>query len=108
MMRAGLVACLAMGYRMWGARLDVAIDDVEVDVMCESDVRGQLGIADVPIGWQRIVVDVRIASARARGGRAARGRDGGSPEPDAREPVARDRARPPPARHRIAHAREEA
>ena len=34
---------------------------------------------------------------RARGGRAARGRDRGSPEPAAREPVARDRARPPPA-----------
>ena len=62
MMRASIVACLAMGYRMWGARLGVAIDDVEVDVLCETDARGQLGIADVPVGWQRIVVDVRIAS----------------------------------------------
>jgi uncharacterized OsmC-like protein len=62
MMRASIVACLAMGYRLWGARLDVAIDDVDVDVVCESDARGQLGIEDVPIGWQRIIVDVRIAS----------------------------------------------
>ena len=62
MMRAALVACLAMGYRMWGARLDVAIDEVEVDVVCESDARGQLGIPDVPIGWQRIIVDVGISS----------------------------------------------
>ena len=65
--------------------------------MCETDVRGQMGIADVPVGWQRIVVDVCIAST--------------APEADVRrvvetadrlspllgEPVARDRARPPPA-----------
>jgi uncharacterized OsmC-like protein len=62
MMRAALIACLAMGYRMWAARLDVAIDEVEVDVLCETDVRGQMGIADVPIGWQQIAVDVCIAS----------------------------------------------
>jgi uncharacterized OsmC-like protein len=62
MMRAAIVACLAMGYRQWGARLDVAIDDIEVDVLCETDVRGQLGIADVPVGWERMVIDVRIAS----------------------------------------------
>jgi uncharacterized OsmC-like protein len=61
-MRAALVACLAMSYKEWGARLDVAIDEIEVDVLCETDVRGQLGIADVPIGWQRIVIDVCIAS----------------------------------------------
>src|SRR6476619_7395533 len=57
MMRAALVACLAMGYRLWAARLDVPIDEVEVDVVCESDARGQLGIPDVPVGWQRIIVD---------------------------------------------------
>jgi len=62
MMRAALVACLAMGYRMWGARLDVEIGQVEVEVQCETDVRGQMGLADVPVGWQRIVVDVCIGS----------------------------------------------
>lgn len=62
MMRASIVACLAMGYRVWGARLDVVIEAVEVDVVCESDARGQLGIEGVPIGWQRIIVDVCIAS----------------------------------------------
>jgi len=62
MMRASIVACLAMGYRMWGARLGVEIDDVEVDVLCELDARGQLGIEGVPVGWQRIVVDVCIGS----------------------------------------------
>ncbi len=66
LMRAGLVACLAIGYRLWGARLGVDVDAVEIDVVCESDVRGQLGIAEeVPAGWQRIVIDVRIRSAAA-------------------------------------------
>ena len=64
-MRAALVACLAMSYRTWGARLDVAIDTVDVDMVCETNVRGQLGIADVPVGWQRIVVDVCISSPAA-------------------------------------------
>jgi uncharacterized OsmC-like protein len=73
MMRASVVACLAMGYRQWGARLDVAIDEIEVDVCCESDVRGQYGVADVPVGWQRMVVDVRITS--------------GAPEADVRRMV---------------------
>ena len=62
MLRASLLACLAMGYRLWGARLGVAIDGVEVDVLCESDARGQLGIEGVPVGWQRIIIDVCIAS----------------------------------------------
>jgi uncharacterized OsmC-like protein len=62
MMRASIAACLAMGYRLWSARLGVAIEDVEVDVLCESDARGQLGIDGVSVGWQRIVVDVRLGS----------------------------------------------
>src|SRR5688500_3955108 len=42
-MRAGLCACLAMGYRIWGERLGVALQDIEVDMTCELDARGQLG-----------------------------------------------------------------
>jgi uncharacterized OsmC-like protein len=63
MMRASIVACLAMAYRLWGARLDVALDRIDVEVLCESDARGQLGIDGVSIGWRRIVVDVRITSS---------------------------------------------
>ena len=55
--------CVAVGYQVWGARLGVAIDDVEVDVICELDARGQLGLADgVSPGWQRITFDIRITS----------------------------------------------
>jgi uncharacterized OsmC-like protein len=66
MMRASIAASLAMGYRQWGARLDVAIDAVEVDVICESDARGQLGIEGVAVGWQRMVVVVLVDSPAAR------------------------------------------
>jgi uncharacterized OsmC-like protein len=63
LMRASVGACLAMGYRLWGARLGVSIDDVDVEVACDFDVRGQLGLAPgVAIGWQRIQLDVRIRS----------------------------------------------
>jgi uncharacterized OsmC-like protein len=64
LVRAGLGASLAIGYRLWGARLGVDLDAIEIDVVCESDTRGQLGIAEgVPAGWQRITIDVRIRSA---------------------------------------------
>jgi uncharacterized OsmC-like protein len=64
LMRASLGACLAMGYRMWAARLDVPMDGVEVQVQAEFDARGQNGVADdVAIGWQRVRFDVVVASA---------------------------------------------
>jgi len=61
-MRASIAASLAMGYRQWGARLDVPIGEIEVDVLCESDVRGQLGFDGIAVGWQRMTVVVRIDS----------------------------------------------
>jgi uncharacterized OsmC-like protein len=64
LMRASLGACLAMGYRLWGARLDVSIDAVEVEITCEYDARGQMGVSpDVTIGWERILFNVVITSA---------------------------------------------
>ena len=63
LMRASIGASLAMGYRLWGARLGVAIDDVELEMTCEYDVRGQLGVADdVAAGWQSVRIDVTITS----------------------------------------------
>lgn len=63
LMRASLGACLAMSYRAWAARFGFEVNAVEVDVTVEYDARGQLGLSDdVPIGWQRLLFDVRIAS----------------------------------------------
>lgn len=64
LMRASLGASLAMGYRTWGARLETAIEAVEVEVTCDYDVRGQLGVdAGVAIGWQRVLFAVHINSS---------------------------------------------
>jgi uncharacterized OsmC-like protein len=61
---AGLAADLAMGYRLWGARLGVAIRGAEVGVLCEWDLRGQMGLApEVPVGWDCVLFDVTIDSA---------------------------------------------
>ena len=66
LMRASLGACMAIGYRLWGARLDVPIDAVEVDVGCDYDARGQMGLAhDVAIGWERLRFVVTIVSPAA-------------------------------------------
>ena len=67
-MRASLRRGLAMGYRLWGARLGVAIDDVEVEMTCEYDARGQLGVADdVAVGWQQRALRRDDHQRRARG-----------------------------------------
>jgi uncharacterized OsmC-like protein len=64
LMRASVGACLAMGYRIWAARLDVALDGVELEVTCEFDARGQLGVdAAVPVGWQTLHIAVTLVSA---------------------------------------------
>ena len=82
LMRASLAASLAMGYRLWGARFGVAIDAVAIEVTCEYDARGQLGVSDaVAVGWLRVRFDVEITSA--------------APEEDVRRVVATADARSP-------------
>src|SRR4051812_7367088 len=63
LMRAGLGASLAMGYRTWAARLGVALDAIEIELTCSYDVRGQMGVSeDVAVGWQQVRFDVRVTS----------------------------------------------
>lgn len=63
LLRSCLGACLLMGYKIWGARLEVPIDAVELDITCEYDARGQLGVdPKVPVGWTRVAIDIRIES----------------------------------------------
>jgi len=61
-MRSGLAACLAVGYRLWGIRLGVPLHEVTVEMTCELDARGQLGVDAVPPGWQRVSWTVRVVS----------------------------------------------
>jgi uncharacterized OsmC-like protein len=63
LMRSSLGACLVMGLRIWAARLEVPVSGIQIDVECEYDPRGQLGVdADASIGWTRITFDVVIES----------------------------------------------
>jgi uncharacterized OsmC-like protein len=64
LMRASIGACLVTGYRVWAARLGVPIDAVTLEITCDFDARGRLGVtASVPCGWLRVVVDVTFTSA---------------------------------------------
>jgi uncharacterized OsmC-like protein len=63
LMRASLGASMAMGYRLWAARFGTPIDAVDVEIVCEHDTRGQLGVAPgIAVGWQRISFHVVVLS----------------------------------------------
>ena len=61
--RAALGSCLAIGYAMWAARLDVPIASLEVEIHADYDVRGELGVSDeVRPGYGEVRYVVRVAS----------------------------------------------
>lgn len=58
---ASLGSCQVITYRIWAAKLGVAIDTIEVDVTGELDIHGFFGLDDsVRPGFQSISVDVRL------------------------------------------------
>lgn len=61
--RAALGSCLAIGYAMWAARLDVPLSSLTVEIEADYDVRGELGVAaDVRPGYSTIRYIVTIES----------------------------------------------
>jgi uncharacterized OsmC-like protein len=60
--RGALASCLAMGIMMWAARLEIPIDNVEVEVQADFDARGELGIGDVRAGYREVRHVVNIDS----------------------------------------------
>lgn len=61
--RGALGTCLAIGYAMWAARLDVPITSLEVEVEADYDRRGELGVDDaVPPGYTQVRYIVTIES----------------------------------------------
>jgi uncharacterized OsmC-like protein len=61
--RAALGSCLAIGYAMWAARMDVPIDALDVEVEADYDSRGELGVDDsVPPGYSQVRCIVSISS----------------------------------------------
>ncbi len=66
LVRAGLGTCLAMGYVMWAARLDLPLDGVEVVVEADYDARGMFGLDDsIPPGWGGVRYTTVISSPAA-------------------------------------------
>lgn len=59
--RAALGSCLAIGYGMWAARLEIPIRTLTVDIRARYDVRGELGADDsIRPGYQHIAYVVTI------------------------------------------------
>ena len=66
--RAALGSCLAIGYKMWSARLGVPIDALDIEIHASYDVRGELGINDdVTPGYYsvRYVVNIQSSASEA-------------------------------------------
>jgi uncharacterized OsmC-like protein len=61
--RAALGSCLAIGYAMWAARMNVPLRSMEVEVHADYDVRGELAVDDsVRPGYHEMRVVVSIES----------------------------------------------
>ena len=59
--RAALGSCLAIGYGMWAARLEVPIRSLTVEVRARYDVRGELAIDEsIRPGYADIVYVVTV------------------------------------------------
>ena len=64
--RGALAGCLTIGIAAWAARLGVPLDGVEVEVHTDFDARGELGMGDVPAGYQEVRYVVSIDSPAPR------------------------------------------
>lgn len=60
-----LATCQAVTYRLWAAELGIALDRVSVDVEGALDLRGFLGLADVPAGYTSIRMAVTLEGPEA-------------------------------------------
>jgi uncharacterized OsmC-like protein len=65
LLRASMAACTATVIAMRAAHLDVVLDTLEVTVESDSDVRGLLGLDDVPAAFAAIRTTVRLGSSGA-------------------------------------------
>ena len=63
LVRAGLGSCLAIGYALWAARMEIPLDDVQVTIESDYDARGMYAVGDsVSPGWGALRCTVAISS----------------------------------------------
>lgn len=60
--RASLGSCLAIGYAMWAARLNVTFRSIEVQIETDVDSGGFLGTNDSDAGYSEVRYNVLIDS----------------------------------------------
>ncbi len=60
--RAALGSCLAIGYMLWASKLDIIIEDLEVDIEADFDDGALFGTSDAPPGYLEIRYLVKIKS----------------------------------------------
>jgi uncharacterized OsmC-like protein len=61
--RAAVASCVAMGIKMWAARMEVAVSHVEVHFTTDVDARGQFGVCDdVPAGFENAHLTIKVVS----------------------------------------------
>jgi len=64
--RAAVASCVAMGIKMWAARMEVAVEHVEVQFETSVDARGQFGVCDdVSPGFEQASLKIRVVSEEA-------------------------------------------
>ena len=61
--RTALTACIAIGIKLTACRFEVPIDDVAVDLEVDADNRADFGVDDVPPGYQRFRLNIKVTSA---------------------------------------------
>lgn len=60
--RASLGSCLAIGYAMWAARLEVPIDSLDVEIQADFDSRPEYGVPGGTPGYEQVRCIVTISS----------------------------------------------
>jgi uncharacterized OsmC-like protein len=64
LVRAGLAACLASSFVIWSARLDIPLEDVQITLETDYDIRGRMMMdSDLPVGWHEVRYTARIRSS---------------------------------------------
>ena len=66
LLRASLGACFVMSCRLWAERLQLPVDDVRLEIVCEYDPSAQLAEDGSPAStWERVRFDATVVSAAA-------------------------------------------
>jgi len=63
--RAALASCLAITYKMYAAKMDIAVDAIEVEVEADFDDGALFGTKDAPAGYSEVRYTVNIESGES-------------------------------------------